>query len=207
MDVIIEGKITPDEPIAEVVQTCVDLKSVANPVLRLTDERSDLEGRVLFAQGGYILGARVNNTEIFGYDAVRKLLTIKTGNYAVLDPGRSPFTDINQTLWLLGSRVIGMLPDLPTTPDTLLDLNPNRLAASTIRPATGQVDFRHSGDVHSEASTPTIASVQSKARKFNKSNWERMRLTVACFLVVAGFCAVILYYTQILAFIHRYLHF
>jgi hypothetical protein len=131
VDVVIEGKITPEEDIADVIQTVIDLKNMPNLVLRVTDEDSDLQGRVAFREGGFILGARVNNTNECGYDAIRLLLSIKSGNYAILDPGRTPTSDTNQTLWISADKVLNLLPMLPESSETLLGIDPASRAEQT----------------------------------------------------------------------------
>lgn len=137
VDVVIEGKITPEEDIADVIQTVIDLKNMPNLVLRVTDEDSDLQGRVAFREGGYILGARVNNTNECGYDAIKMLLSIKTGNYAIIDPGRTPNSDTNQTLWISADKVLNLLPELPDTPDTLLGIDPaSRAEQNFVHPSS-----------------------------------------------------------------------
>jgi hypothetical protein len=200
VDVVVEGKINQDESMREVIQTVLELKTLANPVLRITDEDSDLQGRIAFSQGGYIIGGRVNNTEELGYDAVRRLLSIKNGNYAVLDPGRNQFSDINQTLWLLGTRVIDMLPNLPVSPEALLDANPDRVAA-----AGGARSAPGSGP-QSAPATP-ITSVKSKARSFNKSSWYMLQLFfIAVFALGIG-GGILLYHEQVWSFFKNSLHF
>jgi hypothetical protein len=196
VDVVVEGKINQDESMREVVQAVLELKTLANPVLRITDEDSDLQGRIAFAQGGYIIGGRVNNTEEIGYDAVRRLLSIRNGNYAVLDPGRNQFTDINQTLWLLASRVIDVLPNLPASPDSLLDVSQDKLAAQGVsRSAPGNVQ-----------ATPPITSVKSKARTFNKSSWYMLQLFfIAVFALGIG-GGILLYHEQVWSFFKNSLH-
>jgi hypothetical protein len=195
VDVVVEGKINQDEPMREVIQTVLELKTLANPVLRITDEDSELQGRIAFSQGGYIIGGRVNNTDEIGYDAVRRLMSIKNGNYAVLDPGRNQFTDINQTLWLMASRVIDSLPNLPASPDSLVDANPDRSAA---------VGGRSAGNT--QAAPVPITSVKSKARTFNKSSWYMLQLFfIAVFALGIG-GGILLYHEQVWSFFKNSLH-
>ena len=196
VDVVVEGKINREESMREVVQTVLELKTLANPVLRITDEESDLQGRIAFAQGGYIIGAKVNNTEELGYEAVRKLLSIRNGNYAVLDPGRTPFTDINQTLWLLGTRVIESLPNLPASPEALLDANPQRLSSSP-RPAQESAQ---------QSSATPITSVKSKSRAFNKSSWYMLQLVGMAVVALGLGGGILLYHDQIWTFFKTSLH-
>jgi hypothetical protein len=62
VDVITEGTINQDEPVADVVNAVVAIKSCQTPILRINDNQSDLQGRILFSAGGFIVGARINVT-------------------------------------------------------------------------------------------------------------------------------------------------
>ncbi len=119
MDVIVEGKITKDEGIKEVLQTVLDLKQVFNPVLRITQDDGLLEGRIGFCRGGFILGGEVSNKEN-GWTAIKSLLEIKEGNYAILEPKSDNVPEVNQSLWIKVERIMPLLNNLPSSPDVLL---------------------------------------------------------------------------------------
>ena len=76
MDVIVEGKITSEEPMKDVIETLADLKNFPHLVLRVSASEAELEGRIAFSHGGYILGGRINNSDESGYAAIQKLLSI-----------------------------------------------------------------------------------------------------------------------------------
>jgi len=120
LDIIIEGVITKEEGMNEVVETIIHLKSVPSALLRVSCKEASLQGRVGFGPGGYILGGCIDDTGETGYAAVKKLLTVKSGNYAVLDMTNEYVPEINQTLWLKGDKVVEIWPNLPDSPDSLL---------------------------------------------------------------------------------------
>ncbi|HEY9756848.1 MAG TPA: hypothetical protein V6C97_16905 [Oculatellaceae cyanobacterium] len=178
MDVIVEGKITPDEPMFEVIETVVELKNFPHLVLRISDQESDLEGRIAFSHGGYILGGKINNSECYGYPAIHKLLSVKDGNYAVLDPGPQQISDINQTLWIMSERVMQSLPNLPESPVELFDHTSDHdeqraanaeLAASAV--FTGLAFGKQEAEAEEPPPKATIGSVTNPARAFNKGFW------------------------------------
>lgn len=174
MDVIVEGKITPEEGIDEVIQTVIDLKSVPHAILRVTCTDSDLQGRVAFSQGGYILGGCLTDSGETGYSAVKKLLTVRHGNYAILDPGRTYVPEVNQSLWIKGERVIEMLPNLPESVDDLLDADPNKLMAAIDTTSIGRIDVKV--DRTEEEPTPAMTvAVKSKARQFDLAGFRLWR--------------------------------
>lgn len=120
MDVIVEGQITKEEGIADILQTVLDLKSVFNPVLRITCSETSLQGRICFCRGGFMLGGQINNTAESGWDAIRKLLQVKDGSYAILEPETDNVPELNQSLWIKVERVLPMLRNLPQSVDVLL---------------------------------------------------------------------------------------
>jgi hypothetical protein len=192
VDIIIEGKITPEEGMSEVIQTVIDLKNLQNPILRISSSDSDLQGRVSFSSG-HILGGRINNTDETGYPAIRKLLSITDGNYAILDPGRQHITDVNQTLWIEANKVVQMLPNLPQTPEVLMDINAEYNPNAEVKARVANMDLK-AGKID-DGEKPTVTDVKSKARSFDQGTWFFFKL----FLWVVGtliVSAVVLTYSD-----------
>jgi hypothetical protein len=207
LDVIVEGKITSEEPMKDVIETVVDLKNFQHLVLRISASGVDLEGRIAFSHGGYILGGKINNSDECGYSAIYKLLSVKTGNYAILDPGPQQIADINQTLWILSDRVKERLPNLPITPAGLFDADPEH--ALEREQAGGSNDITDINDIaelaHALLKPPvaevaeksTIHNVKGKARSFNSGAWVFIQSTLIvlfCLVVVAGLVTMYLYH-------------
>lgn len=209
MDVIIEGQFGQEESITDVITATVDIKNCQTPILRINDKSSDLQGRILFSQGGFILGGKVNVTGETGYEAVRKLLTIAQGNYAILDPLRKPTAELNQALWLATDKLIAALPNLPQTEDTLLDKRPDRINDSAIRPKTGQIDLAPvmaaAGAPKDEGGADSVlkgrsavehrqtTNAKSPSRRYNESRWRFMKFVVQmgvglglCYLIMTN---------------------
>lgn len=194
MDIIIEGKITPEEGMSEVIQTVIDLKNLQNPILRISSSDSDLQGRVSFSSG-HILGGRINNSDETGYPAIRKLLSITDGNYAILDPGRQHITDVNQTLWIEANKVVQMLPNLPQTPEVLMDMNAEYSAE--LKPRVANMDLK-AGKVD-DGEKPTVTDVKSKARSFDQGTWFFFKLFLWAIGTLIVSAVVLTYSDQIYA--------
>ena len=107
----------------DLLETIIHLKTVPHALLRISATDNSLKGRVGFGPGGYILGGYLDDTNEIGYSAIKKLLTIKSGNYAVLDTGLEHSSEVNQTLWIKGEKILEVWPNLPDSPDKLLDVN------------------------------------------------------------------------------------
>ncbi len=120
MDIIIEGILTKEEGMNDVLETIMYLKSVSNILLRVSCKEEALQGRISFGTGGYILGGCIDGTNETGYPAIKKLLTVCSGNYAILDTGREIPPEVNQTLYLKAEKILETWPNLPDSGDTLL---------------------------------------------------------------------------------------
>ena len=123
MDIIIEGNLTEDEGMNDLLETIIHLKAVPNALLRISSSEGKIKGKIGFGSGGYILGSCIDDKEEFGYAALKKLLTVNSGNYAVLDPGHELPPEVNQTLWIKGEKILEVWPNLPDSPDNLSDVN------------------------------------------------------------------------------------
>jgi hypothetical protein len=197
VDIVIEGKITVDEGLVDILQTVLDLKTVANPVLRLTSTDEDLQGRIGFGLGGFILGGRISGTDETGYPAVRRLLGIRNGTYAILDAGRNQLSDLNQTLWIKGSRIVGLLPaTLPESPQSLLDgADLDTIQTSVDKAQYDPMDLRltkhQTGDV--------VRDTESKSRSVDVVAWRNTRWYAIIFLALVAASALVYFWDQIFA--------
>jgi len=192
----------------EVLKTCAEIKSVKTPILRVNDNGSELQGQIAFSQGGYIIGGKISQTGETGYEAIRKLLRIVDGNYAILDPLRKHITDVNQSLWLKVDKVVPLLPDLPDNPDGLLDKAPEVVATSLRK--DGQVDIGAgfvppAPEEISPATTVTIPP-KSKSRRFNLGLWRIIRAGLVIILGFAAFLYGSMYSKEIVEFFNNLLH-
>jgi hypothetical protein len=190
VDVIVEGKITNEEGLDEVLQTIIDLKTVVSPVLRINCLDSRIQGKIGFAQGGFILGAKIEETGELGYPAVRRLLLIRNGNYAILDPEKQVVPDINQTLWLDAGKVIKVLPDLPQSPESLLSGH-----APAAQPFAPPVSIEELTSISRRPpEKASVSGVNSKARQFDSAGWRRRYAMIIIFAAIIGAGAAIMQY-------------
>lgn len=186
---------------AEVLQTVIDLKSLQNAILRINNSDNSVQGKIAFAQGGYMLGGFLSNTGESGYDAIKKLLQVTDGNYAVLDPGRTTIGDVNQTLWLNASRVITMLPNLPQSPEVLCDADPDKLMQATQKGGIANLSLNVKDEQSAAEAKPTVA----KGRKFNLRQWRAMQVVLWAILALVGAYLLVTYGDQFFAKLHELL--
>jgi len=182
VDIVVEGKIDPEGGMREVLETILRLKSVQNGLLRISSNDRTLSGRIAFSQNGYILGGRVDDPGEIGYQAIRKLLSVKDGNYAVLDGGRTHVPEVNQTLWISVEQILPILSDLPEALDQFIEGNLGALP-SLERTKTGHINL-YSKEWKDRAD-PATSDVQSKARQFDRVNWRTTIMFLWCIVILA----------------------
>ncbi len=166
MDIIIEGHLTSDEGMNDLLETIINLKTVPNLLLRISSNTENIRGRIGFGPGGYILGGYIDDTGELGYTAIKKLLTLTSGNYAVLDTGRELTPDVNQTLWIKGERILEIWPNLPDSPDPLFDVK--GALPQTIQPTA-------TAKAPKETREPSVSRVRFTAIQTDRKNPYRKR--------------------------------
>jgi hypothetical protein len=197
VDIVLEGKIDPQEGMTEVLETVLQLKSINNAILRLSSADNVVSGRVAFSQNGYILGGRLDESGETGYPAIRKLFSIKDGNYAVLDVGRTHIPEVNQTLWIKAEYLLPVLSNLPESPDGIIEGNRDILDKEKAK--TGHINLRTKE--WKDAPGPATVDVQSKARKFDVGAWRSTVMLLWCLVLVAITAGVVQYWDSITPYI------
>ncbi len=198
MDVIVEGKITKDESITDILRTCSEIPSIKTPILRINDATSDLQGRIAFSQGGYILGAKVSPSGEIGWAAIRRLVQIEDGNYAVLDPMRKRVTELNQSLWIRTEKLLALMPNLPDDPSGLIDPQENEQVTDTLRPVA---DKSGTGE-----QTLILKREKSKSRQYNAGAWNLVRILLFIIIVSGLAFGFVTYKDQIMSTVQSLLH-
>ncbi len=197
MDVIVEGKITKEETITDILRTCSEIPSIKTPILRINDSSSDVQGRIAFSQGGYILGAKVNPSGETGWAAIRRLVKIQDGNYAVLDPMRKRVTELNQSLWIKTDKLLALMPNLPDDPSGLIDPQESEAVSETLRPK----DVEQQGE-----QTLILKREKSKSRQYNAGAWSFARMLIFLILLGALGYGFVTYKEHIMSSVQTILH-
>jgi hypothetical protein len=194
VDIVVEGKIDPEGGMREVLETILRLNSLQNGLLRISSSDRTLSGRIAFSQNGYILGGKLDDPGEIGYLAIRKLLSVKEGNYAVLDSGRTHVPEVNQTLWISVEQILPSLSNLPESPDQFIEGDLSALAGQA-RTKTGHINlYSKEWKDHAE---PATADLDSKARKFDRVSWRTTVMLLWCIVILSVTTVVVQFWDRI----------
>lgn len=181
----------------DLLETIIHMKTVPNALLRISSSKENIKGRIGFGPGGYILGGCIDDTGELGYTAVKKLLEVASGNYAVLDIGRELSPELNQTLWIKGEKVLEIWPNLPDSPDHLLDVNGSLL--SVLQTPTPTKNVKDDKD-------QSISRVRFTAIKVGKKIHRKRNIAIvlsSALLILVLFLMVVMFGNRILPSLHK----
>ncbi|MGH9553775.1 MAG: hypothetical protein ACRD3W_30625, partial [Terriglobales bacterium] len=90
-------------------------------VLRINSEQEDYSGKILISNGDHIVGALTVTGRYQGYEAIRRLLTVASGNFAYLRVGKTDRVDVVANLNIPVRKVAHSAPNLPADVSALFD--------------------------------------------------------------------------------------
>ncbi len=231
MFAVLEGQISDDQDLREVLEIVLNVKDVQNGVLRITC--NEFNGRIGIFCGRYITGAKVSSTDETGEEALKKLLTVQKGNFAFLDAKGQDISDLKQSLSIEIDRLLELLPNSiddavrSQLEDSWLLINQSDEIDETHE--TNEVFSKPDEIIESPAidepklvsepiiSTETIdqiasnkpVSSQSTKREFNRlKSWHSKNFTwvkVLAYLIILGILFALIYWVNpkiITQFIH-----
>src|SRR6266446_1110540 len=85
MEVVLQGRVDEEQDMQEVLGDVMALPGSRLGVLRISDPGDNLNGKLVLYQRRYVIGATISDSPDAGYSAVRKLLSVRQGNFAYLD--------------------------------------------------------------------------------------------------------------------------
>jgi hypothetical protein len=107
-------------PMRVVLYSVLKEKQVNFGVLRISSPEHNIEGEIGVMQGVFLIGARVLGRQERGYNAVRLLLSLPSGNYEYLDFGDSHQASLDNGIKIRLTDLISLWPSLPAELDQLV---------------------------------------------------------------------------------------
>ncbi|MBX9951341.1 MAG: hypothetical protein K2Y39_19385 [Candidatus Obscuribacterales bacterium] len=121
MDLIFEGRLSDQIAMKDVL---VRIKTVPVPglkILRINRQRDGLNGKIAIDGGRYVTAASVVDSVETGYTALRLLLSVDEGNFALLNAKHGDSIELQPNLHIEIDQLIQTMPHLPDNPSRLFD--------------------------------------------------------------------------------------
>ncbi len=122
MDVIFEGALSKSWGMKDVLKAVADVPNVPFGALRISCPSKNIQGKVLIADAKHVVAASCSD-DIDAYEALRTLLEVKDGNFALLDLSTEDLAEFDQSLFICIDRLIESMPALPHSSSELFDEN------------------------------------------------------------------------------------
>lgn len=117
---VFEGELSDKWGVRELLEAVSRVDGIAGGVLRIDSPEAGLAGRISIAHGRYITGAALADGGR-GYEALKRLLSARTGKFAFLDASGLDEQCSSPSMHISAKRLISLLPDLPPTEVELFD--------------------------------------------------------------------------------------
>jgi len=121
VDVLFEGRLSPELHFKTVLQRVLENKPQGNLLIRISSPNAGSNGRLLVRDGRFVTAALLDDSDESGYAALRQLLAVATGNFAGLRPEQGERIDLVPNLNIELHKVIPLMPALPESPVGLFD--------------------------------------------------------------------------------------
>ena len=120
MDVLLEGTIGDGCDMVGILQSVLSHTGDAKALLRITSNPVAVNGRLAINSSGYIVGAREANGDT-GYAAIKKLLSVRNGSFALLSADSDEFAKIKQNIYVRIDRLLSHISSIDTLTDGIFE--------------------------------------------------------------------------------------
>ncbi len=121
MDLIFEGRLSDQVAMKDVLLRVKNVPVPGLKILRINRQRDGLHGKIAFDGGKYVTAAFVIDSVETGYTALRLLLSIDEGNFALLNAKHGDSIELQPNLHIEIDQLIQTMPYLPDNPSKLFD--------------------------------------------------------------------------------------
>lgn len=121
MDLIFEGRLSDQVAMKDVLLRIKALPAPGLKILRINRQRDGLNGKIAIDGGKYVTAASVIDSFETGYSALRLLLSIDEGNFALLNAKPGDSIELQPNLHIEIDQLVKTMPHLPDSPAKLFD--------------------------------------------------------------------------------------
>ncbi len=121
MDLIFEGRLSDHISMKDVLMRAKSAPASGLKILRINRQRDGLHGKIAIDGGKYVTAASVVDSLETGYTALRLLLAINEGNFALLNAKPGDSIELQPNLHIEIDQILLNMPNLPDNPAKLFD--------------------------------------------------------------------------------------
>ncbi len=121
MDLIFEGRLSDQIAMKDVLMRVKSEPTPGMKILRINRQRDGLCGKIAIDGGKYVTAASVVDSVETGYMALRLLLSVSDGNFALLNAKPGDSIELQPNLHIEIDMLLKTMPNLPDNPTKLFD--------------------------------------------------------------------------------------
>ncbi len=121
MDLIFEGRLSDQIAMKDVLMRVKSEPTPGMKILRINRQRDGLNGKIAIDGGKYVTAASVIDSVETGYPALRLLLSVSDGNFALLNAKPGDSIELQPNLHIEIDQLLQTMPHLPDNPTKLFD--------------------------------------------------------------------------------------
>ncbi|HEY9788574.1 MAG TPA: hypothetical protein V6D17_24510 [Candidatus Obscuribacterales bacterium] len=121
MDVIFEGRLSRNVSMKDLLARIATEPTPGIKILRITRVQDDFSGKVLISQSKYVTAASISHSGESGYSALKKLLAVSEGSFAVLRTTQHDTVDLEPMFNIELDTIVNSWPELPESASPVFD--------------------------------------------------------------------------------------
>ena len=163
MQVLLEGHLSYEQPLGQVLQQILSSARGGATVLQLADPMTGARGDILINDSRVLVGAQMYEPKAMGYPALRTLCAFALADYRLVQPDAAKANRGDHSLNLEIDKMLRFLPELPDSPDQIDNplervFNNYNHVAGPVEPRMARLDPMHETNNQIEAALPPQAA-------------------------------------------------
>lgn len=121
MDTLFEGHLEETVTIKDLLARVLDLKPAGLSFLRISSIDKKIDGRIYFQNGTRIVGSSLLDSELMGYEALKIVLNVDVGSFALVVSGPDDKITLDSSLSVDIQNLLNKIGNLPNELANLFD--------------------------------------------------------------------------------------
>lgn len=115
METVLDGRINSDFDMCHAVDNVMGLGYFKCSILEIASTDQSTRGSIALSDGKFVIGAALENSQVSGYEAVRRLFMLTNAYYCYKAANRATLGALDQDLNIALGDLRSMLPSMPVT--------------------------------------------------------------------------------------------